>query len=134
MASQRLVLEVNRLIRAVEIDHGFNELGTPARAVLYFIADAEFEKRRLRVSDLCSHSPFGTPPTVFSRLDELEKNGGISYRDDPKDGRVRLIILTPATRRVLARMSKQLHQTLPGVMDSLSDAGTSAEEVRLTSG
>lgn len=113
MDSQRLVLEVNRLIQTVEAQNGVNGLGMLARTILYFIADAEFEKRRLRVSDLTFNASFGSAPTVFSRLAELEKSGWISYRNDPDDRRIRLVMLTPTARRALVKMSKQLHQMLP---------------------
>jgi len=117
MDTQRLVLEVNRLIQTVEAQNGVNGLGMLARTILYFIADAEFEKRRVRVSDLTTNAAFGSPPTVLSRLTELEGSGWISYKNDAEDRRIKLVMLTPAARRAFAKMSKQLHQMLPGIMD-----------------
>ena len=117
MDSQRLVLEVNRLIQTVEAQNGVNGLGILARTILYFIADAEFEKRRVRVSDVTANAAFGSPPTVFSRLTELEGSGWISYKNVAEDRRIRLVMLTPAARRTFSIMSKQIHQMLPGIMD-----------------
>jgi len=50
----------------------------------------------------------GTPPTVYSRLSELETSGWICTGPDPHDGRVKKLHLTARARQCFTRMSREL--------------------------
>ena len=108
----QLVFRLNRIIQAIEARTGLDDLDFASKAMLNFIADAEFDRKVLRISDVVKVPAFGTAPTVFSKLSQLEKNGWIRYNDDPNDKRVRLLVLTPEARRAYQKMSLELSKLL----------------------
>ena len=57
---------------------------------------------------------FGTAPTVYSRLAELEKAGWIKYTPDPRDGRAKQVLLTTLARRTYAKMSSEAQKLAVG--------------------
>ena len=111
----QLVFRLNRIIQAIEARTGLDDLDFASKAMLSFIADAEFDRKLLRISDVVKVPAFGTAPTVFSRLSQLEKSGWIRYSDDPNDKRVKLLGLTPASRRAYQKMSLELSKLLEQV-------------------
>jgi len=104
----QLIFRINRVVRAIEATSGLDELDISARAILSFIGEAEAEHRALNVSD--KGPGFGTAPTVYSRLAELEKAGWIKCIPDPRDGRAKQVLLTPLARRTYAKMSSEAHK------------------------
>lgn len=110
MDKNQLIFRINRVIRAIEANSGLDELDISARAILNFIGEAEAEQRTLNVSDVVKGPRFGTAPTVYSRLSELEKAGWIKCIPDPRDGRAKQVLLTPLARRTYAKMSAEAHK------------------------
>lgn len=103
----QLIFRINRVVRAIEATSGLDELDISARAILSFIGEAEAEQRTLNVSDVVKGPGFGTAPTVYSRLAELEKAGWIRCTPDPRDGRAKQVLLTAQARRTYAKMSTE---------------------------
>ena len=103
----QLIFRINRVVRAIEATSGLDELDISARAILSFIGEQEAEHRTLNVSDVVKGPGFGTAPTVYSRLAELEKAGWIKCKHDPRDGRAKQVILTTTARRTFAKMSSE---------------------------
>ena len=104
---EQLIFRICSVMRAVEQSAGLSELDPASRSILTFIGEAEAEQRILNVSDVVRGAGFGTPPTVYSRLNELEKGGWIEYAPDPRDRRARQVFLCglrgAPTRRCLSR-------------------------------
>jgi hypothetical protein len=105
MDKNHLIFRITRLVRAIESTSGLGELDISARAILNFIGEAEAEGRSLNVSDVVKGPGFGTAPTVYTRLSELEKAGWVKAVPDPRDGRAKRVLLTPLAKRTYARMS-----------------------------
>ena len=59
------------------------------------------------MSDVVKGPGFGTAPTVYSRLAEIEKAGWIKCTPDPRDGRAKQVLLTTLARRTYAKMSSE---------------------------
>lgn len=62
----------------------------------------------LRISDLVKLAGLGTPPTIYSALAELEREGWIAKSDDPEDGRASRLNLSAKAKRTYARMSREI--------------------------
>ena len=107
-----LIFRINRVIRAVETSAGLDELDLSSRSILNFIGEAESDQRVLNVSDVVKGPGFGTAPTVYSRIAELERTGWVKCVQDPNDGRAKNVKLTPLARRTFAKMSAETHKLL----------------------
>ena len=103
----QLIFRISRVVRAIESTSGLGELDISARAILSFIGEAEVDQHTLNVSDIVKGPGFGTAPTVYSRLSELEKGGWIRCIPDPNDGRAKQVLLTPLSKRTFAKMSAE---------------------------
>lgn len=103
----QLIFRISRVVRAIEATSGLGQLDISARAILNYIGEAEVDRRTLNVSDIVKGPGFGTAPTVYSRLSELEKNGWIRCIPDPNDGRAKQVLLTPLSKRTFAKMSTE---------------------------
>lgn len=110
----QLIFRINRVVRAIEATSGLDELDISARAILSFIGEAEAEQRTLNVSDVVKGPGFGTAPTVYSRLAELENAGWIKCTPDPRDGRAKHVMLTALARRTYAKMSSEAQKLAVG--------------------
>ena len=102
-----MIFRINQIVRSVETSSGLNNLGISARNILGFIGEAEAEGRSLNVTDVVKAQGFGTAPTVYSRLAELEKAGWIKSVPDPRDGRAKQVSLTALARRTFEKMSAE---------------------------
>ena len=109
-----LIFRINRVVRAIEATSGLDELDISARAILSFVGEAEAEQRTLNVSDVVKGPGFGTAPTVYSRLAELENAGWIKCTPDPRDGRAKHVMLTTLARRTYAKMSSEAQKLAAG--------------------
>ena len=107
MDKNHLILRINRIVRSIEAASGLSDLDIMTRSILSFIGEAEADGQTLNVSDVVKAEGFGTAPTVYSRLAELEKAGWIRSIPDPHDRRAKLVQLTPLARRIYAKMSKE---------------------------
>ena len=114
MDKNQLIFRINRVVRAIEATSGLDELDISARAILSFIGEAEAEQRTLNVSDVVKGPGFGTAPTVYSRLAELENAGWIKCTPDPRDGRAKQVMLTALARRTYAKMSNEAQKLAAG--------------------
>jgi hypothetical protein len=110
----QLIFRINRVVRAIEATSGLDELDISARAILSFVGEAEAEQRTLNVSDVVKGPGFGTAPTVYSRLAELENAGWIKCTPDPRDGRAKHVMLTTLARRTYAKMSSEAQKLAAG--------------------
>jgi hypothetical protein len=108
--SDDLIFRINRVVRSVESNTGMDELDLSSRSILKFIAEAESEERLLNVSDVVKGPGFGTAPTVYSRIAELERTGWIKCVQDPEDGRAKHVRLTPVARKAFGRMSLEIQK------------------------
>lgn len=107
-------------MRAVEQSLGLGDLDLPSRSILVFVGEAEAARQKLNVADIIRTSSFGTPPTVYARLSGLHSGGWIEYAPDPLDRRARQVLLTPSSRRVYRRISREVLSLL----DEGGDAGS----------
>ena len=107
MRKDELIFRINRVIRAIEENAGPDELDLASKAILNFIGEAESQQRSLNVSDVVKGPGFGTAPTVYARIAELEQAGWIKCVPDPEDGRAKLVQLTPLARRTFTKMSAE---------------------------
>ncbi|MCA3555041.1 hypothetical protein [Aestuariivirga sp.] len=112
MDKSHLIFRINRAVRAIEATSGLGELDISARSILSFIGEAEAGQRTLNVSDIVKGPGFGTAPTVYARLSELEKAGWIKYFPDPRDGRAKQVQLTPLAHRTYAKMSSEAQKLM----------------------
>jgi hypothetical protein len=110
--SDDLIFQINRAIRSVEASTRLTELDLSARSILNFVGEAESEQRVLNVSDVVKGPGFGTAPTVYSRITELERTGWIKCVQDPHDGRAKHVRLTPAARKAFSRMSAEIQKLM----------------------
>ena len=108
MDKHQLIFRIFRLVRAIEASSGLSDIDIVARSILSFIGEAEAEGRTLNVSDVVKAPGFGTAPTVYSRLAELEGAGWIKSVPDPRDGRARHVQLTTLARRTYTKMSNEV--------------------------
>ena len=107
MSKNQLIFRIFHLVRTIEASSGLSDLDIAARSILSFIGEAEAEDRTLNVSDVVKGPGFGTAPTVYSRLAELESAGWIKSVPDPRDGRAKQVQLTTLARRTYAKMSTE---------------------------
>ena len=112
MDNKQVIFRIFRLIRAIEASSGLSDIDIAARSILSFIGEAEAEGRTLNVSDVVKGPGFGTAPTVYSRLAELDRAGWINSVPDPRDGRAKQVQLTPLARRIYAKMSNEALKSL----------------------
>jgi hypothetical protein len=112
LRKEDLIFRINRVIRAIEANTGMDELDLSSRSILGFIGDAESQQKVLHVSDVVKGPGFGTAPTVYSRIAELERTGWIKCVQDPEDGRAKHVKLTPLARKTFARMSAEAQKVL----------------------
>ena len=112
MDNKQIIFRINHIVRAIETSSGLSDLDISARSILSFIGEAEAENRTLNVSDVVKGPGFGTAPTVYSRLAELEKAGWITSVPDPRDGRAKQVQLTTLARRTYAKMSNEALKSL----------------------
>ena len=99
---------VNRIIRDCGSRAGMDKL-TPRNVVLLrLIGEAEALDRPLRVHELIKQSRLGTPPTIYSSVEELAGGGWIDRCADAKDGRATRLSLTAKSRRAFSEMSRQI--------------------------
>ena len=110
MDKNQLIFRISRVVRAIEATSGLGELDISARDILNFIGEADVEQKTLNVSDIVKGPGFGTAPTVYSRLADLEKAGWIRCVPDPNDGRAKQVLLTPLSKRTFAKMSAEAHK------------------------
>lgn len=71
-----------------------------SRSMLYRIGESEAEDRRLRVSDFVASGEFGSPPTVYARLKDLEEAGLVMRITDSKDRRSKSLHLTLRAKKL----------------------------------
>lgn len=114
MKKEHLIFRISRVMRAVEQTAGLDGLDPSSRAILVLIGEAEAEQKVLNVSDVVKACNFGTPPTIYNRLSELEKAGWIEYAADPRDGRARHVFLSRSARRLYGRVSGEVQRLLKG--------------------
>lgn len=107
-----LIFRINRVVRAVESSTGMDELDLSSRSILTFIGEADSQQKQLHVSDVVKGPGFGTAPTVYSRIAELERTGWIKCVQDPDDGRAKHVKLTPLARKTFSRMSAETQKLL----------------------
>ena len=107
-----LIFRIRQSVREIELRSGFYEIDLTSRAILYFIGECAADQRQLNVSDIVHGPGFGTAPTVYVRLAELEKAGWIQTRPHPEDRRAKLVELTPHAERTFRKMSSEISKLL----------------------
>ena len=99
-------------MREIELRSGLHEIDLTSRAILYFIGECALDQRQLTVTDVVHGPGFGTAPTVYARLSELEKAGWIETKPHPEDGRAKLVELSPHAERTFRKMSSEAAKLL----------------------
>jgi DNA-binding MarR family transcriptional regulator len=110
--SDDLVFRITKAARETEFQSGLHNLDLACRSILYFIGECAAAGRSLRVTDILKQPGFGTPPTVFSRLAELEKTGWIQTKRHPNDGRAKLVEPTSHAVRSFRKVSLAVQKVL----------------------
>ena len=111
------ILAINGIIRSVEKEAGIDGLDHRAKGLLLLIAEGDASGSSLSVGDLVSERSFGSAPTLYKMLSQLETEGWITRRSDEEDARGRRVRLTARARRVLERMSHRAAEKLKSVAD-----------------
>ena len=101
-----LIFYVLRALRSAEQEAGIGELDVRARELLRLIGEEHAVGSPLSVGGVVRRDVFGTAPTVFKLLRQLEDDGWIERSPDEDDARGRKILLTRRTRKAYARASK----------------------------
>ncbi len=112
MRALPFIFVIQRLVRTLEQEAGIDGLDHRSRSLLMLIAEGDVTGSTLSVGDVVTGSRFGTAPTVYTALSELEAAGWIERRRDDADGRSRRLCLTSHARRIFARMSRRAMDTL----------------------
>jgi DNA-binding MarR family transcriptional regulator len=112
--ASHLALQFLRATRSVEEHVGLAELPYAARDILGFIADANSKGKPPRVTDVVKTHRFGTPPTTYGHIETLEKEGWISAKANPEDGRSKVLLVTPRAVRFYARVSSEMKRIVAG--------------------
>lgn len=107
-----LIFRICAVVRSIEQTVGLADLDFCSRSILTFVGEAEMEQRKLKVSDVIRSSLFGTPPTVYSRLRDLEEAGWIEYSFNPSDGREKMVLLSRTAKRAYRKMSTEIQKRL----------------------
>lgn len=94
-----------------------SELSRTAAGVLAALATAG----PLRVTELAEHEKV-SQPTMSTILDRLERDGRVSRRPDPADGRARRIEITAPGRRLLELRASRRAEALGARLADLSRA------------
>lgn len=108
MTRNEFIFKIRALMRAIESSTALDELNLSAREILKLIAEREGAGMSTRSSDVIGLNEFGTAPTVYARLAELEEAGWLSTVQDPEDGRAKLLRLTPRAEKAFTQMSREL--------------------------
>lgn len=103
-------VKLKTAIAAAEKEHGIHSLDFVSREILHTIASANLMDVRCRVSDVVKEEIFGTPPTVYARLNKLVEGGWIVKKEDEEDRRAALLEITPMARAKFKKMSKALER------------------------
>lgn len=83
-----------------------------ARLLLRLIAEREAEGAPIQVKELLKLDRIGTAPTIFDRIDGLERSGWIRRVPDSRDGRAKRLHLTPHARNMFRTLSRQVEDLL----------------------
>lgn len=110
--SAHFIFRFNRIVRDVEADVGLNLMGARARALLSYIGEENAHGSTPKMGDLTAQSRFGTPPTIYASLDELEEGGWIERRRDESDARARRVQMTARAKRAFARISRLVEREI----------------------
>jgi MarR family transcriptional regulator, transcriptional regulator for hemolysin len=117
--SRKLILTARRWVNLIDTTLGATTGQTRARwQTLFAIA---FARPPVTTMSLSSDRNVRWP-TLVRTLSALEKEGLISRRDNPGDGRSRIIELTPAGQAMLAKIQPVIDSTRGEVVSAFSDA------------
>lgn len=123
VTADRLHSAAIRLLRALRTEDDASGLTAPrlsALSVLVF-------RGPMTVGDLAAAEQV-RPPTTSRLVSELEAEGLVERRDDPSDGRVRIVHPTERGRRVLEEGRRRRVDRLARALDALSPRDRSALE------
>ena len=107
--SWRLFPAIHQAARRLEEESGLAELPLTARDILATIAGSQ---SLIRATDLVQTEKFGTPPTVYKMLAELQMAGWIRVAPHPAGCRANVLKPTPRTARLYARIGKEAARML----------------------
>lgn len=106
------------LVRIHEIMSSISPEGEPldelSRGILLNIAEANENKRKIRVKDIIEQQKQSTAPTVASRLKRLFELGLVKTEPCQEDGRSVLLMLTPASEKIVKELAWNIrHACVP---------------------
>jgi DNA-binding MarR family transcriptional regulator len=108
MKPEHLLFRINGIVRAVERTVGLGKLDPVQKALLAFIGEAEAERKSVKVTDIVKTSAYGSAPTVYARMNDLELDGWIEYVPDPYDRRARQVVLSDASRQAYRKIAREV--------------------------
>lgn len=108
MSDKDFVFLLSRLLREAGARSGLSTVDRTNRSILEFIGEMELTGGPVYVKTVVGSGLFGTAPTVFSRLQQLENAGWVERYTDADDGRSRRIVLTSRSRKAFTKMSSEL--------------------------
>lgn len=108
MKPEHLIFRICGIVRAVEQTVGLGELDPIQKSILAFIGEAETSKRSVNVTDIIKTTVYGSAPTVYARMNDLEVGGWIEYVPDPYDRRARQVVLSDASRQAYRKIAKEV--------------------------
>ncbi len=119
-----LIVRASRFVRAASRHRGRERSAVVLRTLSNLIA-----KGPMRIGDL-AHAEHITQPTMTGVIQRLEAQGLVGRMDDPKDGRARLVLITPQGRTEMqefrqlasARVSPAMAQLTEAERDTLWEA------------
>ena len=121
MKPEHLIFRITGIVRAVEQTVGLGALDPIQKSILAFIGEAEAAKRSVNVTDIIKTLAYGSAPTVYGRMNDLEVGGWIEYMPDPYDRRARQVVLTDVSRRAYRKIAREVKRSLDqGPLDAPS--------------
>lgn len=112
----RLRLVVTRLSRRLR-QHGERDVSPTQISALSTIE----RHGPLALGSLAAHERV-QPPTATAAVTRLEEQGLVRRRDDPSDGRVKVVEITPAGRTLLERNRTRTREYLGRRLRDISDS------------
>lgn len=104
-----------------EMYRGFREAGTSVTPEQWAVLIRLWENDGQTQTAL-SDSTFRDKPTMSRILDVLERDGVVTRRDDPNDGRVRVVMLTRQGRELKRKLVPVAERIVGKMVAGISDA------------
>lgn len=116
MDGELLLLSLQKIVEISEMETGLLSLETGVRHLLYYIAQLHYDGQKICIGDVLSCGKLCAPLTASKRLRELENEGWVVIKQDPKNHRRRFVSLTSKAKGSLNKASVKLKTKLSKIV------------------